>query len=171
MPGEDLTGDDLELARKAAWAIEQVTEAMGGPLRLQQRDSPRDGADQRGLASARLRRARHAALRARDGPPRCCSPSRPTPASDAYERLTGQRVWDEPWPAPEPALLEARDLRARLPGQRQGFATAWRPRRAPARDELVELCLAAPNVRAHVDGKDIVKRIVVPGKLVNVVAR
>ena len=37
--------------------------------------------------------------------------------------------------------------------------------------ELKELCRAAPNVRAHVDGKEIVKEIVVPGKLVNLVVR
>ncbi len=38
-------------------------------------------------------------------------------------------------------------------------------------DELKELCHAAPNVRAHVDGREIVKEIVVPGKLVNLVVR
>ena len=38
-------------------------------------------------------------------------------------------------------------------------------------EELRELCLAAPNIRAHLDGKQVVKEIVVPGKLVNVVAR
>ena len=38
-------------------------------------------------------------------------------------------------------------------------------------DELKELCLEAPNVRAHVDGREIVKEIVVPGKLVNLVVR
>ena len=44
------------------------------------------------------------------------------------------------------------------------------PAGAP-RDELEALALAAPNVQAHVDGKDVVKVIVVPGKLVNVVVR
>jgi leucyl-tRNA synthetase len=37
--------------------------------------------------------------------------------------------------------------------------------------ELKELCHAAPNVRAHLDGREIVKEIVVPGKLVNLVVR
>jgi len=40
-----------------------------------------------------------------------------------------------------------------------------------AEEELKELCKAAPNVRAHLDGKQIVKEIVVPGKLVNLVVR
>jgi leucyl-tRNA synthetase len=34
---------------------------------------------------------------------------------------------------------------------------------------LKELCRAAPNVRAHLDGRELVKEIVVPGKLVNLV--
>ena len=38
-------------------------------------------------------------------------------------------------------------------------------------DELKELCRAAPNVQAHLDGKQVVKEIVVPGKLVNLVVR
>jgi leucyl-tRNA synthetase len=38
-------------------------------------------------------------------------------------------------------------------------------------DQLKELCRAAPNVKAHLDGKQIVKEIVVPGKLVNLVVR
>jgi leucyl-tRNA synthetase len=38
-------------------------------------------------------------------------------------------------------------------------------------EELKELCRTAPNVQAHLDGKQIVKEIVVPGKLVNLVVR
>jgi leucyl-tRNA synthetase len=38
-------------------------------------------------------------------------------------------------------------------------------------EELKESCRVAPNVRAHVDGREIVKEIVVPGKLVNLVVR
>ena len=38
-------------------------------------------------------------------------------------------------------------------------------------EELKQLCRVAPNVKAHVDGREIVKEIVVPGKLVNLVVR
>jgi len=38
-------------------------------------------------------------------------------------------------------------------------------------EDLKALCRQAPNVRAHVDGREIVKEIVVPGKLVNLVVR
>jgi leucyl-tRNA synthetase len=36
---------------------------------------------------------------------------------------------------------------------------------------LAALCRAAPNVQAHVDGREVVKEVVVPGKLVNLVVR
>ena len=38
-------------------------------------------------------------------------------------------------------------------------------------EELAALCRRAPNVQAHVDGKQVVKEIVVPGRLVNLVVR
>jgi leucyl-tRNA synthetase len=38
-------------------------------------------------------------------------------------------------------------------------------------DELKQLCRAAPNVLAHIDGREVVKEVVVPGKLVNLVVR
>jgi len=33
------------------------------------------------------------------------------------------------------------------------------------------LCREAPNVRAHLNGREVVKEVVVPGKLVNIVVR
>jgi len=40
-----------------------------------------------------------------------------------------------------------------------------------AREELERLCLEARGVKAHLDGHEIVKVIVVPDKLVNIVTR
>jgi leucyl-tRNA synthetase len=37
--------------------------------------------------------------------------------------------------------------------------------------ELLELAKASDNVRRHLDGHEIVKEVVVPGKLVNLVIR
>jgi leucyl-tRNA synthetase len=37
--------------------------------------------------------------------------------------------------------------------------------------ELLELARAAANMQAHLDGKETVKEIVVPGRLVNIVVR
>jgi leucyl-tRNA synthetase len=38
-------------------------------------------------------------------------------------------------------------------------------------DELLGLAKASENVRRHLDGHEIVKEVVVPGKLVNLVVR
>ena len=97
-------------------------------------------------------------------------PFAPHVSAEVYDRLTGERVWEQPWPQADPALLE-RDV-YQLVCQVNG---KLRDRvQAPADaspEELKELCLAAPNVLAHLDGKEIVKEIVVPGKLVNLVVR
>ena len=40
-----------------------------------------------------------------------------------------------------------------------------------AEDEVKRMALERPNVQRHLDGKQVVKEIVVPGKLVNFVVR
>jgi leucyl-tRNA synthetase len=40
-----------------------------------------------------------------------------------------------------------------------------------AEDELLRLARESENVQRHLDGKEVVKEIVVPGKLVNLVVR
>jgi leucyl-tRNA synthetase len=97
-------------------------------------------------------------------------PFAPHVSADAYHLLTGARVWDEPWPAPDPAFLESDtfELVCQVNGKVRDRIEA--PASA-SEDELRELAMAQPNMRVHVDGKDVVKTIVVPGKLVNVVVR
>jgi len=90
--------------------------------------------------------------------------------ADVYERLTGERVWEADWPNAEEELLERDEyelvcqVNGKLCDRVQAATNA-------SADELKDLCRAAPNVRAHLDGKEIVKEIVVPGKLVNLVVR
>jgi len=97
-------------------------------------------------------------------------PFAPHTGADVYDLLTGARVWLEPWPEADPALLE-RDV-VEIVCQVNGKV---RDRvQAPAdasEDELKTLARAAPNVVAHLDGKEVLKEIVVPGKLVNLVVR
>jgi leucyl-tRNA synthetase len=40
-----------------------------------------------------------------------------------------------------------------------------------SKEELLALARASENVRRHLDGKEVVKEVVVPGKLVNLVVR
>ena len=76
------------------------------PLRVQHRDRGGDGAAQRVLAAARRGRASRRCASRSARPPRCCSRSRRTSCADIYELLTGERVWEQPWPQADEALLE-----------------------------------------------------------------
>jgi leucyl-tRNA synthetase len=97
-------------------------------------------------------------------------PFAPHTAADAHQLLTGRRVWQEPWPAADQRWLErdTYELVCQVNGKVRDRVPA--PSGAP-REELEALCLATPKVQAHIDGKDVVKVVVVPERLVNVVVR
>ena len=79
-------------------------------------------------------------------------------------------MWEEPWPEADPALLTADvvelvvQLNGKLIDRMEMPADA-------ARQEQEELARASEKLAARLDGKEIVKTIVVPSKLVNFVAR
>ena len=98
-------------------------------------------------------------------------PFAPHCGADVYELLTGARVWEEPWPDADPALLERDDVRDRRCRSTASCAIACRRRRAPRARSSRRSRASARRVQAHLDGKDVVKVIVVPGKLVNFVVR
>ena len=97
-------------------------------------------------------------------------PFAPHTGADVYDMLTGDRVWEQPWPAADLAMLE-RDtvevvvqVNGKLRDRIQASADA-------PRDELERLARERPRIQAHIDGHDVVKVVVVPGKLVNFVVR
>ena len=80
------------------------------------------------------------------------------------------RVWEEPWPEADPALLARDEVEIAL--QINGKLRDRMPAPASAdREQLETLARDRPRVQAHIDGKDVVKVIVVPSKLVNFVVR
>jgi leucyl-tRNA synthetase len=97
-------------------------------------------------------------------------PFAPHAGADVYDRLTGDEVWLAPWPTADPALLEREtfQLVVQVNGKVRDRVEASA---SASEEELLELARSAPNVRAHLDGKQVVKEIVVPGKLVNLVVR
>ncbi|MCG5511529.1 leucine--tRNA ligase [Ectothiorhodospira shaposhnikovii] len=77
---------------------------------------------------------------------------------------------DRPWPQVDPAALESdtQELVIQVNGKLRGHL------RVPTGAERAAIeaqALADENVRRHIDGKTVAKIIVVPGKLVNVVAK
>ena len=97
-------------------------------------------------------------------------PFAPHVSADAYQLLTGERVWEQPWPVADPALLEADtfELVCQVNGKVRDRVPA--PTGA-SRDELLALCARDRANAGHLDGHDVIKEIVVPDKLVNIVVR
>jgi len=95
-------------------------------------------------------------------------PYAPHIAEELWQRLGHERLWEQPWPVADEALLE-RDT-FELVIQVNGKV---RDRVEISADlpeaELIEQAKASPRVHAQLDGKEIRQAIVVPRKLVNFV--
>jgi leucyl-tRNA synthetase len=95
-------------------------------------------------------------------------PYAPHIACELWERLGHERLWEQPWPEADSALLqrETFDLVVQVNGKVRDRVTVSV---GLSEQELVDRAIALPRIRAHVDGKEIRRTIVVPGKLVNLV--
>jgi ferredoxin len=95
-------------------------------------------------------------------------PYAPHVAEELWERLGRERLWEQPWPVADPALLERETIEVVL--QVNGkLRDRLQVPAGIAEDELVALARGSERVRAHLDGGEPRKTIVVPGKLVNFV--
>ncbi len=95
-------------------------------------------------------------------------PYAPHVAEELWQQLGHERLWAEPWPVADPALLErdSFELVVQVNGKvRDRFEV---PSDTPE-SELIERARASAKVSVHLDGKEIRKEIVVPRKLVNFV--
>ena len=84
--------------------------------------------------------------------------------------LTGDRVWEQPWPDADLALLERDTVEVVLQVNGKLRDRIQAPADA-SREELEALAREQPRIQAHLDGNEVVKVIVVPAKLVNFVVR
>ena len=167
-------GGALELTRKAHWAIDKVTRdfnrgfqfntAIAAVMELVNDGYRLKGelwGSPEGEAALRFATATAASL---------IFPFAPHLGAEVYEAITGERVWEQPWPEADPALL-ARDtftLVLQVNGKLRDRVEA--DAGAP-QEELLRLARESEPVRRHLDGKEVVKEVVVPGKLVNLVVR
>ncbi len=89
-------------------------------------------------------------------------------AEELWERLGHSRLWEEPWPVADPALLEVETVEVVV--QVNGKIRD-RLHVSPdlGEDELVALARSSERVQAFLDGGEARRTIVVPGKLVNFV--
>jgi leucyl-tRNA synthetase len=95
-------------------------------------------------------------------------PYAPHIAEELWTVLGHERLWEQPWPVADPAMLEQEtfELVVQVNGKvRDRFEVGVEL----SDDELVARALASDRVQAHVDGAKVRKTIVVPRKLVNFV--
>jgi leucyl-tRNA synthetase len=95
-------------------------------------------------------------------------PYAPHLAEELWQRLGHERLWLQPWPQADPALLERETFELVVQVNGKVRDRVELPL-GLSDDELVAKARELPRVSAHLDGKEIRKTIVVPGKLVNLV--
>ncbi len=95
-------------------------------------------------------------------------PYAPHVGEELWERLGHERLWESPWPVADPALLEVDwvEVVVQVNGR---IRDRLRVSPALGEDELVALARASERVQAHLDGSEVARTVVVPGKLVNFV--
>jgi leucyl-tRNA synthetase len=167
-------GEPTPVLRKAHWAIDKVTNdtgerfafntAIAAVMELVNEIYAHKDAyygDDAGAAQIRFATATAASL---------LFPFAPHLGAEVYEMVTGRRVWEEPWPEADPALLTADtfELVVQVNGKLRDRVEA--PADA-SQEEQEELARQSERVAAQLNGGQIVKTIVVPGKLVNFVVR
>jgi leucyl-tRNA synthetase len=167
-PPENAQGDDLVLLRKTHWAIEKVS----GDLRRFAFNTAIAAVMELLNDCSRLRESVDPQMLrfALSSAASLLFPFAPHVCADIFDRLSGERVWEAPWPRADEDLLESEvyELVCQVNGKLRDRVQAAAGASA---EELKDLCRQAPNVQAHLDGHEIVKEIVVPGKLVNLVVR
>jgi leucyl-tRNA synthetase len=173
-PGAEAGGEARELLAKAHWAIDKATRDFNRGFQFNTVISAvmelvneayrlKDGlyGSGEGGAAVRFATATAASL---------IFPFAPHLGSEIYERLAGGRVWEQPWPKADESLLVSDTvmLVVQVNGKLRDRIEA--PAEA-SKDELLQLARESEKVARHIDGQQIVKEIVVPGKLVNLVVR
>lgn len=165
----------LAVMRKANWAIDKVTGDIEGRFafntaiaavmelvnEIYKQKDVLLGGDTADASALRFATATAASL---------LFPFAPHLGAEVYELLGGGRVWDVAWPKADDTFLRAD--RITLVVQVNGKVRDKIEAEAGAtEDELIALAHESQRVLGHVEGKEIVKQVVVPGKLVNLVVR
>jgi uncharacterized protein (TIGR00725 family) len=140
-------GDPTDLLRKAHWAIDKVTRDMQGRFAFNTaiaavmelvNEIYRTG------ASAPASHVRFAVATAGS----LIFPFAPHLGAEVYEQMTGERVWEQPWPQADPALLGSDEIQ--LVVQLNGKVVDKVPAPAEAsREQLEEIARASGKLVAQ----------------------
>jgi leucyl-tRNA synthetase len=95
-------------------------------------------------------------------------PYAPHVAEELWQRLGHARLWEEPWPEADPALLERDVVEIVIQVNGKVRDRLHLPPDTPEQ-ELVAVALASERVQVHLAGAEPRRTVVVPGKLVSLV--
>jgi leucyl-tRNA synthetase len=95
-------------------------------------------------------------------------PAAPHIAEELWERLGHARLWEEPWPVADPALLQRETFQLVVQVNGKVRDRLEVPADLPE-EELIARAKESPKVQAQLNGGEIRQTIVVPRKLVNLV--
>ncbi|MFL5936095.1 MAG: leucine--tRNA ligase [Gaiellaceae bacterium] len=161
-PGAVTTGTPL--ARKAHATVAKVTDDIGRRFAL---NTPIAAVME--LVNAISRDANDPAARfAVESALSLIQPYAPHVAEELWERLGSERLWEHPWPEADPSQLE-RDTFELVVQVNGKLRDRFEVETDMPEDELVARAKASPRVQARLEGVELRKTIVVPGKLVNLV--
>jgi leucyl-tRNA synthetase len=162
-------GEPSELLRKAHWAIDKVTRDLGQRFAThtaiaavielvneiyRQRETTHPSHVRFAIATAGS----------------LVFPFAPHLGSEIYEMMIGRRVWEEPWPEADPDLLAVDQFQLIVQLNGKLIDRLMAPADA-SREQLEEIARGSERLSTRLNGREIVKAVVVPGKLVNFVAR
>jgi leucyl-tRNA synthetase len=101
---------------------------------------------------------------------RLLEPFAPHMGAELWEMMGRERIWDAPWPQPDPRFLVADtiELAVQINGKVRDKVVV--PRDAEE-GEILAAVRVLPGVVKHLEGKTIVKEVVVPGRLVSLVVK
>jgi leucyl-tRNA synthetase len=159
-------GPGADLVRKAHATIEKVTNDIGARFAFNTAEAAVHELvnEARSTEAATPEQRRFAVATAVS----LIQPYAPHITCELWQLLGGERLWDEPWPVADPAMLVSDEVTyaVQVNGKLRGQVSVQADL---DRDSVLEQARAHPNVARHLDGSPVVKEIFVPGKLVNLV--
>ncbi len=101
---------------------------------------------------------------------RLLEPFAPHMGAELWEIMGHKGIWDAPWPLPDARFLvdETVELAVQVNGKVRDRITV---NKDAAAGEVLEHAKALPGVAQYLEGKTLVKEVVVPGRLVNLVVK
>jgi len=101
---------------------------------------------------------------------RLLEPFAPHMGAELWEMMGHEAIWDAPWPEADGRFLtgETVELAVQVNGKVRDRVEVGKD---AARPEVLAAAKALPGVAKYLEGKTLVKEVVVPGRLVNLVVR